>query len=139
MLIKGPAASGNIYHKLSYIPKTDDKDIANSIILINSASEQAFIIIDPDDNQNRLFKISKIQLIVNELYVPYPNKLNNRIINLTASSLGLDWDGDTVDYRKWVAYRDNAIKYNGIILRIQVKWYKTLLKVRYLIGKLKRR
>lgn len=72
---------------------------------------------------------------INNTKIPYPKKLTDTIIHKTCAMLGMDIDGDATDYPKWIAYRDNMIRHNPRVF-VQVKWYKTLFKIKCLINKI---
>ena len=126
--------SMNIYNQLSFV-KIDDR-LIRSRILINTISEVAMISteIHGDYRQYKSY-IYAIYDEINNTKIPYPKKLTDTIIHKTCTMLGMDIDGDVTDYPKWIAYRDNMIRHNPRI-RIQVKWYKTLFKIKCLINKI---
>lgn len=72
---------------------------------------------------------------INNTKIPYPKKLTDTIIHKTCAMLRMDIDGDATDYPKWIAYRDNMIRHNPRVF-VQVKWYKTLFKIKCLINKI---
>ena len=126
--------SMNIYNKLSCV-KIDDRLIRSSV-MINIMSEVAVISTEIHGDYGRYKSdLHDAYDVINNTKILYPKKLTDIIINKTCAMLGMDIDGDTTDYSKWIAYRDNMIRYNPRI-RIQVKWYKTLFNIKCLINKI---
>ena len=126
--------SMNIYNQLSCV-KIDDR-LIRSMILINILSEVAMISteIHGDYHQYKSY-MDAVYDEINNTKIPYPKKLTDTIIHKTCAMLGMDIDGDTIDYPKWIAYRDNMIRHNPRVF-VQVKWYKTLFKIKCLINKI---
>lgn len=107
----------NVFEKLLVLKGIVPED---SVLCIDESNSYAEIIIHDDMDQNFMENLEKS--------TDHRNIRNrNKLISSALMLLGMDWDGDTVTVRNWIAAVDAVIYNNRLRIRIR-RWFNKIFR-----------